>query len=170
MNIPEKLDGTEPVYPGFWKRVIADLIDSSIVDLASVLMTFIFLGAWYWVGVLLRLESVQPEARDFFFREAQSTLILLVLVLSRGIFALLYYSLGHYRYGTTFGKIIFHIYVVSTEGMQPLTLRQAYLRTLHYITSYLTFYVGFLMVIFHPQKRALHDLLANTVSIVRRKA
>jgi uncharacterized RDD family membrane protein YckC len=41
---------------------------------------------------------------------------------------------------------------------------------LGYTVSYLIIGCGFFMAAFHPQKKALHDLLAGTVSVVRNKA
>lgn len=161
----EKVEVHQTRYPGFIKRAVADMVDSLVLDLAVVFLAAVFLGAFYWVGVLT--HAITDVNADSFFKVLDSNWILALVVFLRGALSLFYYTWGHFRYGTTPGKWIFKIYVVSLEGLRPLTLQQSFVRTMSYLASYATFCCGFVMVIFNPQKRALHDLLAKTVSILR---
>jgi uncharacterized RDD family membrane protein YckC len=49
----------------------------------------------------------------------------------------------------------------------PISLKQSWIRCLSYTLSYLPMCAGFIMAAFQPEKRALHDLIAGTVSIVK---
>lgn len=142
-------------YAGFWVRFIADLIDSTLLTVASWLLELVLLGPIYWLG-----HSATS------FQDAFNPLMLQVVNLGLyGALAFAYYTWGHYRFGTTFGKKVFRVYVVAEKTRMPLTLKQSILRTAGYIFSYLPLGAGFLMAAFHPEKRGLHDMIAGTVSI-----
>lgn len=169
---PEQSSTQTPVakvrYPAVWKRLIADLVDSTFLDFCAAFMTAVAMGALYWMRVLLKMDADLNQS--LFFKDLESNLILGVILFFRGVLSLGYYTWGHFRYGTTLGKRFFRIAVISTLPGQSLSLRQSLFRTLNYLTSYLPFCGGFLLAIFHPQKKALHDLLADTVSVIREPA
>ena len=54
--------------------------------------------------------------------------------------------------------------MVSADG-SPLSVRQALVRTLAFPLSILLFGIGFLMIPFQREHRALHDLIAGTSSV-----
>lgn len=144
-------------YAGFWVRFIADLIDSTLLTVASWFLELVLLGAVYWLG-----HFAAP------FQDAFNPFMLQILNLA--LYATLafgYYTWGHYRYGTTFGKRPFRVYVVTEKNRLPITMKQSVIRSVGYAVSYLPLAAGFLMAAFHPEKRALHDILAGTVSITK---
>lgn len=152
-------------YAGFWIRAVADFIDSIILDVAAGLVTLILLGVVFWIKILLH----SPESMGSSFFESLDPILLQIIFFGfRGAFSLGYYSWGTYRYGTTVGKKLFHIYVISTSKRGQLTLLQSVIRCFAYLVSYLPLGAGFLMAAFHPEKRALHDLIAETVSVIRK--
>jgi len=166
---------TAPSFPRLWKRLAADCVDSCVLDILSLFIVFAEVGTWYWVSLIFKNQGAEELSSlgfwlDFWLRGADSNLLLALFALPRGLLSLFYYSEGHYLYGTTFGKRLFGIFVCSFDGFAPLTRKQAYLRTMHYLTSYATFGVGFFWAIFSSEKRALHDFLANTVCVVRARA
>jgi uncharacterized RDD family membrane protein YckC len=63
-----------------------------------------------------------------------------------------------------------HIKVVDAKSFKDITNKQAITRSLGYIPSTLLFGVGFLMVAFRKDKRALHDLLASSAVIYDEEA
>lgn len=67
--------------------------------------------------------------------------------------------------GATPGKKFMHIKIVDAKTFKDIDNRQALTRSLGYIISTLPMLAGFLFVIFRKDKRALHDLLADTVVI-----
>jgi uncharacterized RDD family membrane protein YckC len=52
----------------------------------------------------------------------------------------------------------------------PISMKQSVIRSIGYAISYLPLAAGYLMAAFHPEKRALHDLLAGTVSISKERS
>src|SRR6478735_3751187 len=64
----------------------------------------------------------------------------------------------------TVGKGIVGIRVVSADG-SPLSVRQAFVRTVAFPLSALLFGIGFLMILVQREHRALHDLIAGTSSV-----
>jgi uncharacterized RDD family membrane protein YckC len=142
-------------YAGFWIRLVADIIDTAILTFVSWLLELTIIGAVYWVA-----REPMPFA-DFLsplMKQVMDAILYLAV-------ALPYYVIGHYRYGTTLGKYPFGIYVVSAKTRSGITLTQSWIRCLSYALSYLPFCAGFIMAALHPEKRALHDLIAGTISI-----
>jgi uncharacterized RDD family membrane protein YckC len=144
-------------YAGFWIRFVANLIDTIVLTVASWFLELMILGAVYWIGS--RAKPFQDAFNPFMLQVFNGVLYLLL--------AFPYYTWGHYRYGTTLGKKPFKIYVVGMATFLPITGKQSVIRTLAYALSYLPFGAGFLMAAFQPEKRALHDLVAGTVSITK---
>ncbi|MGK5086733.1 RDD family protein [Bdellovibrionota bacterium FG-2] len=150
-----------PKFAGFWVRSFAEGIDSTALSLASWLVELALLGGFYWLARVFGREQAA-------FMDSFNPLFLQVFNL--GIYAILavpYYVIGHERYGTTWGKRPFRVFVVDADSLGKITLKQSWIRCLAYGLSYLPFGAGFLMAAFHPEKRALHDLIAGTVSVVR---
>ncbi len=67
----------------------------------------------------------------------------------------------HWLWGQTLGKMAMQIRVVTVAG-GPLSLGTSVLREIGYWISALTLGIGYLMVAFRSDKRALHDLIAGT--------
>jgi uncharacterized RDD family membrane protein YckC len=150
-------------YAGFWIRWVADVIDSIFLDIVTCLVALMGLGIIYWFKVLF---SSSQESVSFF--EVLNPFVLqLILVAIRGGVSFVYFTWATYFFGTTLGKRPFRIYVVTYVGHEPVTLRQSVLRCFGYIASYLPLCAGFIMVLFHPEKRALHDWIAGTVSVIK---
>ena len=147
---------------GFWVRFAANLIDWILLSVASTLLELAILGGLYWVRRLL-FGGAAPfwDAFDPFLVQGLNSALYLSL-------AIIYYGWGHYRWGTTPGKYPLNIHVVDAETGGPLTLSQSLLRCFGYVLSYASLGGGFLMAGLHPDKRALHDLIARSVC-VRRK-
>ncbi|MBY0472532.1 RDD family protein [bacterium] len=161
MSKPEK-------FAGFWIRLVADILDSFVI------LGLVSWGAevvlhrllYFFYAAVLKSKGVVPPAYDQAFNA------LYLQVFDLGILFLLsfpYYVWGHYRYGTTLGKLPFGIYVVDYKSRGQVSIGQSILRFMGYLPSYLIFGCGFLMAAFNPEKRALHDLIASTVSVIRKK-
>jgi len=69
--------------------------------------------------------------------------------------------------GATPGKKLLKIHVVDAKSFDEINNKQAIIRYISYIASSLPLGIGFFMVAFHKKKRALHDILADTVVIYR---
>jgi len=133
-------------YAGFWIRFAAHLIDFILLNLVEV-------GLEYGISLPLGLSAVVQQV--------------LGVILSFGL-CYFYYVVIPMRRGTTLGKQVFGIYVLDASTGGLFTKKQAVIRLFSYLLSYAIVGCGFLMAAFHPQKRALHDLIAGTVSVRRR--
>jgi uncharacterized RDD family membrane protein YckC len=142
-------------YVGFWKRALADCLDSFLLDLITFCLFFLLLFIFSGFEFKMKLfDSVWVQFWVDFIRAS---------------LALIYFGWGAFYYGTTFGKKKLGFCVKSWSldgGLTPLTLKQSILRCLGYLPSYLFFGLGFLMVIVHPEKKALHDYIAGSVSVM----
>ena len=156
-----------PHYAGFWRRSIAHLIDSVVLNL----VTWVIQVAVTWTVYLIWSAWASGKGQPLPpYDDAFNAMGLYIF--NAGLYLVIsfpYFVAGTLRYGTTLGKRLFHIYVVAAaDGQTPITLRQSVLRYAGYLPSYLLFCVGFLMVGFNPKKQGLHDLIASSVSVVRK--
>ncbi len=126
----------------------------------SFLLEAAVLGVFYLFWSAAQSEPV-PSIWDAFDP-------FMMQILNTGLYFCLsfpYFVIGHQRWGTTLGKRLFRVYVVNQTDLGPLTLGQSVSRYLGYFVSALPLAAGYTMAAFHPEKRALHDLIAGTVSI-----
>jgi len=74
----------------------------------------------------------------------------------------LLYNVGfHGSSGSTPGKMLFGLRVVRSDG-SALTFHRALLRFIAELGSIAAFGIGYFIAIPHPERRALHDLVAGT--------
>ena len=141
---------------GFFPRVLATLVDSIILlALNLLLLSPVFL-------VLLFREAFQSAdlLRDWAF-------LGILVGCSLMIFgANLWYVVGGWaRTGRTPGKALLRLSVVPAGPSEPtpgIGLQRAFVRVLAYSLSGALLGIGFLLVLFRKDRRALHDLLAGT--------
>nr|WP_169307909.1 RDD family protein [Allomeiothermus silvanus] len=70
--------------------------------------------------------------------------------------------------GQTLGKRLMGIKVINAQGRAPGYGPAAMREVLGKILSALPLYLGYLVAVFHPEKRALHDLIGGTWVVVAR--
>jgi len=139
-------------FAGFWIRVGAWLVDSVILGIVSVALTFavgIAVGALGSQAPWLQIYLVPITAAVGFLLPA------------------FYILIGWARYGKTLGKKVCGLRIVRENGA-PLGFGGALIRMLGYMLSSLIFGIGFLMVAFTDRKRGLHDMVAGTVVVRER--
>lgn len=134
-------------YAGFWIRSVAFLIDFVLVNGFEQIVQ-------YLIAAVFGLSAFNEQVVGALFSIA---------------ITYYYYCRYQVRTGTTIGKKLFNIYVISVKTGQNLTHRQAVVRLLGYVFSTIIMGCGFLMAAFHPQRRTLHDLMAGTVCIRKPK-
>lgn len=131
-------------YAGFWRRLLAYLID--IVVLGTLQGTLA-------AGVLL----IAPDD----LRAAANVAPV------AGAIAWAYYALLESSPARgTLGKIALNLFVGDLHG-DPITFWRASARYWLKILSSLLFMLGWLLAAFTPRKQALHDLLAGTLVLSR---
>ena len=139
-------------YAGFWRRLVAIVLDSLLYISLSLPVLLAFYGMEYitWlrdsggVGVM--------GSFDFLIQYLLPIVLIVVFLLKRG---------------ATPGKMLMDCVVVDAKTFQPVTLKQSIVRTLGYIFSILPLYLPFLWIAFDKRKQGLHDKLAGTVVLLR---
>lgn len=134
-----------PRYVGFWRRVLAFLIDTLILVTVILVIVFAFYGREY-----LRLAD---EGRTLLFD-------ILVQGILPAVAAILFWR---YR-GATPGKMLLSAKIVDADTLGPPSTGQLIGRYFAYILSSI-FMLGFLWIVFDKRKQGWHDKLAGTVVI-----
>jgi uncharacterized RDD family membrane protein YckC len=139
-----------PQYGGFWRRVLAYIIDSIIINMAIGLLSVV-------LGLGLAVP-MQASGADFI--QAVSGMIggLLGLFGSWLYFALMESS-GHQA---TVGKLALGM-VVTDDAGHRIGFGRATGRYFAKIISAMILLIGFMMVGWTERKQGLHDLIAGTL-------
>jgi uncharacterized RDD family membrane protein YckC len=146
------------LYCGFWIRLCARLLDGLFLSAVTVPLSLIN------EAIIFRLYPFPgPGAAQF---ENTSTLGTLLAIQAAFIllgfliaFAYEVYFVG--RFGGTPGKLLLRMRIIRSDSSR-LTYRRAAIRFFGKLLSDLTLYVGYIMVGFDSQRRALHDYIADT--------
>ncbi|MEK7685228.1 MAG: RDD family protein [Verrucomicrobiota bacterium] len=130
-------------YAGFWTRVAAKMVDGLIVGVPLMLLYLL------WILPSLRSNRSLPLSMQ--------------LLVQIGFYAVgaAYSTFFLGKYGATPGKMACKIQVITAEGGR-VTYARAFGRYFAEILSGLICYIGYLMVAFDGEKRALHDRICNT--------
>jgi len=147
-------------YGGFWRRVVAALIDGILIGLVL-----------YAIDMFLpivenaSMGSISPpDSAMGIAAEANLTpLGTLILIIGSWLYAALLES-GPGQ--ATIGKLAMALKVTDIEG-DRVSFAQASGRYYAKFISFVIFLIGFLMVAFTARKQGLHDLLAKTLVIRR---
>ncbi len=144
-----ELDGV--ILAPFVRRASAYLIDLMI---AVILSSILLLGYEYFTG---QLKSNGEIKIDFNFENWYSI-----------ISTLLYFGLAtFFGNGKTLGKKLLKIRVVSLTHSH-MTLWQSLERALGYGASILEFGFGFIQFFINPNRRTVHDRIAETIVIMEK--
>lgn len=125
-----------PHYAGFWRRLLAAIVDTFIF---SLLMALLF----------------GPLAMNAGFFTPWGILQTIVSMLLTVILWI--------RFLGTPGKLLLGCQVVDADSFEPLSLRQSILRYVAYLVSILPLMLGFLWIAFDARKQGFHDKIANAV-------
>ncbi|HEY3741990.1 MAG TPA: RDD family protein [Bryobacteraceae bacterium] len=141
----EKLPGLPP-YSGFWIRFAAKIADYSLLNIVQSVFIATFF-AW----------MLRPKARftsDALVGYGVSSLAGMVMSCAYQVFFLT-------TRGATPGKMLCYLRVIRPDG-SPVKMGTAFGRYLGEIVDAFTLGIGYIMVAFDSEKRALHDRLAGT--------
>lgn len=138
---------------GLGSRASAMIVDQALLLLANIaVILFVYFGMQVDVG-----------APSFLF-----ALAILVLFITRwGYFFVCEYFFG----GKTVGKKLTGIRVVQENG-HSITLASSFIRNLLRIVDTLPsgYFVGIIMVFFHPRHKRLGDVVSGTIVVYEREA
>ena len=154
-----------PKYAGFWIRFLASFLDTLFLALpVGIVIYFLSDGNWFdfaqyqqnlqmaMNGNIHALDSQPQTSMKWELLFEFSVLIVTILFWNR------------WR-GATPGKKFVHIKIIDAQNFEDINNKQAITRSLGYIPSTILFGLGFFMVIFRKDKKALHDILASTAVI-----
>ncbi|HRK82777.1 MAG TPA: RDD family protein [Saprospiraceae bacterium] len=144
-----------PEYAGFWIRVAAYLIDSIVIQVATSILMFIFMGSLF----------LNPESMENPDQVLGRVLPLYVILI---VGSWLYYALmeSSAQQGTL-GKMAVGIKVTDMDGAR-ISFGNATGRFFGKMISGLILGVGYLMVAFTDKKQGLHDMMAGTLVVQKR--
>jgi uncharacterized RDD family membrane protein YckC len=149
------VEGAPPA--GFWIRFVAYMIDALIVTAVSVLVIGICVGV-----VILTDESLDLENPGGIVIGAVLVVIAVLIVINWLYEALMTSS----PRGATLGKMALGLRIVRFDGAQ-LSFGRATGR--HFakfvVTPAVPLFIGYIIAGFTNRKRALHDILADTLVI-----
>ena len=140
-------------YGGFWRRVLAYLIDVILLSIVGGIIGSMF-GLGY--GLSMSYDTTDPTGMGGF----NPLVNLLSFVVGVAYFAGLESSVWQ----ATVGKKALGMIVTDTNGNRISFLR-AFGRYLGKILSAMILFIGFIMVAFTQKKQGLHDLLASTLVV-----
>jgi uncharacterized RDD family membrane protein YckC len=152
VNSVTPLQSDSQDYAGFWRRVLASIIDWTIIGFPCF---FVLLVTW---RVFNAPNAHLPESSD---AAVYSITIAVFTVVSLGqwiYFALMESSSKQ----ATIGKLALKIRVTDMSGNR-ISFGRASMRYFAKYISYLVFFVGYLMAAFTQKKQALHDIAAKTL-------
>lgn len=149
-------------YAGFWRRLIAYMIDGFILSVIYFVL-MIVAGVAFFAGAM---TSDSGRLAEIFVDPERLTGIGLWIWLFSIFINFAYFIYFHGSTGRTPGKMLLNLQVVSTEGA-PIGFGVAFLRTVGYLVSSLVFCLGFIWAGFDKRKQGWHDKIAGTVVIIR---
>ncbi len=145
-NIEKIVDTIFPernfIYVGFWERLLALIIDESILIISCLVIYF-------------ALSSGQTYKNDVLF------LFILACILVQWLY-FAYFESSEMQ--ATIGKQILKIKVTNIYGYR-ISFEKASSRLLGKIISSVFLFIGFFAVFFDNKKQAWHDKMTNTIVI-----
>lgn len=135
------------IYAGFWKRLLAFILDWLVLGLLLMLFGMLVNGSMEITGIYARSEGM--------------------LELASIILPWLYYAgLESSEQQATFGKLALNIKVTDLQGRRIGFLR-ASVRHFAKILSSMLLLIGYIMIAFTARKQGLHDLIAGCLVVNR---
>lgn len=141
-------------YGGFFVRLAAYAIDCLV---AGALLLFVRLIMWmssFFIGSVLDFEIL--------FDHTVKDVILYLCTAA-------YFIILTYFTGTTVGKRLMNLQVVSVNGEKLTFLNVLYRETVGRFLSAVVLNIGYIMMGIDKEKRGLHDILCNTRVVYQRK-
>ncbi len=148
-------------YAGFWRRLVAFMIDNTIITIAFSALFIISIIAFLF-GAMSGENS--EWLADLINPTKFSAMAIFVWLLFL-IITIVYFTYFHGATGRTPGKMLLGLEVLSVDGT-PISFGIAFLRSVGYFVSSI-FYLGFIWTAFDKRKQGWHDKIAGTIVIIR---
>ncbi|MDA0789989.1 MAG: RDD family protein [Proteobacteria bacterium] len=149
-------------YVGFWIRLLAFLIDSTLATLAIAPLA----------GTIIGEIDLDPSDPDALLRLLADEVALaellshlrLQLIFDLVVMGTIFILFWMYRSSTP-GKMLFGVYIVDAQTLGKTSARQNIIRYFGYFASMIPFFLGFLWIAFDQRKQGWHDKMAGTLVI-----
>lgn len=146
---------------GFWIRFVAAIIDSIVLSIPMLVIVMVFAG-----GIFAGVGSLQDEEQATAAAIAGLTSFLIIWPLFIIISWLYEALMTSSERGATLGKRAVGLRVLKADGTR-LSFGRAtgrhFAKT--FITPLIPFAIGYIMAGFTDRKRALHDMIGDTVVV-----
>ena len=156
LNADAKNTNTQLFYAGFWSRFLALSVDVFMIGIPISLLIYFSFGyetMQNQPGFIDAIEGIKPE------KEPNIYIPLLTMALWSLITLLFWYKTGQ-----TPGKKMAHIMIIDAKTKKKASLPQLLIRLIFFIMPIFAF-LSFFIMLFHPKKKTLHDLLSQTAVI-----
>ena len=152
-------------YAGFWIRFLASLADTFFLALPIAIVIYLISdGTWFdFSQYQQNMQAAMAGNASSALNNPPKMSLKWELLFEVSILLITLIFWRKWK-GATPGKKFVHIKIVDAQTFEDINNTQALTRSIGYIASTLTV-IGFLMVAFRKDKRALHDLLASSVVI-----
>jgi uncharacterized RDD family membrane protein YckC len=151
-------EGVAPVagmrYAGFWIRFVASLIDSVILGTATTALEYAL------VPSMMTVTVTPPGANSFEGLGVELVRLGWALLVSTAV-TVTYSTWFMGALGATPGLMALGLKVVRPDG-SPIGYGRACARYFAAILSGIALGIGYLLIAFDPEKRALHDMICDT--------
>lgn len=150
-------------YSGFTSRALAFMIDSAIIGITLISISWVVSVAVTMLQVrslmefLLKAIPGGDQVVNILFGPTVASLLTTLYILGYHLFFMV-------LMGQTPGKVLMGLRVVQTDGGR-LNAWRAFVRVIGYLVSALPLFLGFFWVIIDDRRQAWHDKLAGTFAI-----
>jgi uncharacterized RDD family membrane protein YckC len=164
------MENLRPVYAGFWKRVLASIIDGLIL---SIPMTIIAIPINIFLGLSAAAASTDMQFdqnfqnfennEDLAMLIAGAAFAIIIIMMISTVISWLYFALMESSSKqATLGKMALNLKVTDLAG-NKIGFGRASGRYFSKFISSAIFCIGYVMVAFTEKKQALHDMIAGTL-------
>lgn len=151
--------GGEVVYAGFWKRFAAYALDAVVITIVGVVVQMVLI-----LGVFGVSAAAMGDPSAMMESGLGIGALVLVYLIPLGL-QVAYYAMFHAgARQATLGKMAVGIKVVRDDGSR-ISVGLGIGRYFATIVSSLILLMGFVMAAFTDRKRALHDMMCNTLVV-----
>lgn len=166
-------------YASFNRKIIAFGIDIVIIMFVlfpiSSILTMIFFGPNDSPLAAMNKALAQTQSADtsmfmsYLWDTLSSAKYLLVQFLIPLVLVSLYFVYFWSKMGASIGKLIMCCKIVDADTYLAITMKQALRRMAGHCLNVLTLGIGLFMADFTKRKQGLHDKLAGTVVVIKKK-
>jgi len=169
----DNVTSREPQYVGFWKRLLAFIIDVLVLVVVLLPLMIALYGGGYlsrlgseFAALLISSGDPNADAARILDVLGRSDSAIAALLDIKVQIALIVATIVFWRFrGATPGKMLTKARIVSASNLGRPSTGQLTGRFFAYLVSFIPACLGFLWIAFDKRKQGWHDKLAGTVVV-----